>query len=299
MNWLANYVLPKIRAVVSKKSIPDNLWKKCPGCEQMLFHRELEANLDVCRSCGHHLRMSAARRLEILFDAGVYTAIELPKTALDPLRFRDRRRYSDRLKGAQTTYGTGNDAVRVAHGQIGGRRAVVAAFEFGFMGGSMGTAAGEAVLAAAKLAVFQEAALIVVPASGGARMQEGILSLMQMPRTIIAADMVKEAGLPYIVLLTDPTTGGVSASFAMVGDVTLAEPGAIVGFAGARVIAETIKEKLPEGFQRAEYLLDHGMIDIVVPRSELRATVGRLLGLLGEPLPSALPAPQQTAAEPA
>jgi acetyl-CoA carboxylase carboxyl transferase subunit beta len=299
MNWLANYVLPKIRAVVSKKSIPDNLWKKCPGCEQMLFHRELEANLDVCRSCGHHLRMSAARRLEILFDAGVYTAIELPKAALDPLRFRDRRRYSDRLKEAQTTYGTGNDAVRVAHGQIGGRRAVVAAFEFGFMGGSMGTAAGEAVLAAAKLAVFQEAALIVVPASGGARMQEGILSLMQMPRTIIAADMVKEAGLPYIVLLTDPTTGGVSASFAMVGDVTLAEPGAIVGFAGARVIAETIKEKLPEGFQRAEYLLDHGMIDIVVPRSELRATVGRLLGLLGEPLPSALPAPQQTAAEPA
>jgi acetyl-CoA carboxylase carboxyl transferase subunit beta len=295
MNWLANYVLPKIRAVVSKKSVPDNLWKKCPGCEQMLFHRELEANLDVCRSCGHHLRMPAARRLQILFDEGVYTAIELPKTALDPLRFRDRRRYSDRLKEAQTAYGTGNDAVRVAHGQIGGRRAVVAVFEFGFMGGSMGIAAGEAVLAAAKLAVFQEAALIVVPASGGARMQEGILSLMQMPRTVIAADMVKEAGLPYIVLLTDPTTGGVSASLAMVGDITLAEPGAVVGFAGARVIAETIKEKLPDGFQRAEYLLDHGMIDIVVPRSELRATIGRLLGLVGEPV---LPAPEP-AAEPA
>ena len=296
MSWLTNYVLPKIRAVVSKKAVPENLWQKCPGCEQMLLRRELEANLDVCRNCGLHLRIDAARRLEILFDDGAFSRIELPKTVTDPLRFRDRRRYTDRLKEAQAAHGAGRDAVVVAHGRVGGYAAVVAAFEFGFMGGSMGLAAGEAVLAAAKLAVLQEAALIVVPASGGARMQEGVLSLMQMPRTIIAADTVKEAGLPYIVLLTDPTTGGVSASFAMVADIALAEPGAVIGFAGARVIEETIHEKLPEGFQRAEYLLDHGMVDLVVPRAELRATIGRLLGLLRDPLPTALPAPTSSEA---
>jgi acetyl-CoA carboxylase carboxyl transferase subunit beta len=291
MSWLSNFVLPKIRAVVSQKTVPDNLWKKCPGCEQMLFHRELAANLEVCRNCGHHLRIGAVRRLEILFDEGAYSRSELPEVAADPLRFRDRRRYNDRLKEAQAAHGAGSDAVVVAHGSIGGQAAVVAAFEFGFMGGSMGTAAGEALVAAARLAVSRQAALIAVPASGGARMQEGVLSLMQMPRTIIAADMVKEAGLPYIVLLTDPTTGGVSASFAMVGDITLAEPGAVVGFAGARVIAETIREKLPEGFQRAEYLYEHGMVDLVVPRAELRATIGRLLGLLRDRTPAALQAP--------
>ncbi len=300
MSWLSNFVLPKIRAVVSKKTVPDNLWKKCPGCEQMLFHRELEANLGVCRNCGHHLRIGAARRLEILFDDGVFSRIELPKTPSDPLRFRDRRRYTDRLKEAQAAQGTDSDSVVVAHGRIGGHPTVVAAFEFGFMGGSMGVAAGEAVLTAARLAVLQQAALVVVPASGGARMQEGVLSLVQMPRTIIAADMVKEAGLPYIVVLTDPTTGGVSASFAMVGDITLAEPGAIIGFAGARVIEETIHEKLPEGFQRAEYLRDHGMVDLVVPRAELRATIGRLLGLLRAPQPphlSSAPLPSLTTPE--
>ncbi len=291
MSWLSNFVLPRIRAVVRKKDVPDNLWRKCPSCEQMLFHRELEANLDVCRNCGHHLRIGAVRRLQLLFDDGVFSRIELPKTILDPLHFRDAKRYIDRLKEAQAKYGAGGDAVVVGHGRIGGQAAVVAAFEFGFMGGSMGVAAGEAVLVAAKLAVLQEAALIAVPASGGARMQEGVLSLMQMPRTIIAADMVKEAGLPYIVLLTDPTTGGVSASFAMVGDITLAEPGAVIGFAGARVIEETIHEKLPEGFQRAEYLRDHGMVDLVAPRAELRETIGRLLGLLREPQKSEQPAP--------
>ncbi len=285
MNWLSNFVLPKIRAVVAKKAVPDNLWTKCPGCEQMLFYRELEANLHVCRNCGHHLRIGAEPRLKILFGDSGFTRIELPKTIVDPLKFRDRRRYADRLREGQAALGPGSDAVIVAHGEIGGVPAVVAAFEFRFMGGSMGIAAGEAVLAAARLAVLQEAALIVAPASGGARMQEGVLSLMQMPRTVIAADMVKEAGLPYIVLLTDPTTGGVSASFAMVGDITLAEPGAVVGFAGARVIEETIHEKLPEGFQRAEYLRDHGMVDLVVPRAELRATLGRLLGLLRDPHP--------------
>src|SRR5437660_7748976 len=286
MSWLTNFVLPKIRAVVARKTAPENLWHKCPGCEQMLFYRELEANLHVCRNCGHHFRVGAERRLKMLFDDGAFTRIELPRTAVDPLRFRDRKRYTDRLKEGQAALGPHSDAVAVAHGRIGGVPAVVAVFEFAFMGGSMGVAAGEAILAAAKLAVLQEAALIAVPASGGARMQEGVLSLVQMPRTIIGADMVKEAGLPNIVLLTDPTTGGVSASFAMVGDITLAEPGAVIGFAGARVIEETIHEKLPEGFQRAEYLRDHGMVDLVVPRAELRTTRGRIIGLLRDPHPS-------------
>jgi len=286
MNWLTNFVLPKIRAVVAKKAVPDNLWTKCPGCEQMLFYRELEANLHVCRNCGHHLRIGADLRLKILFGDSGFTRIELPKTIVDPLKFRDRRRYLERLREGQAVFGAGSDAVVVAHGEIGGHAAVVTAFEFQFMGGSMGIAVGEALLAADKLAVLQEAALIVVPASGGARMQEGVLSLMQMPRTLIAADMVKAAGLPYIVLLTDPTTGGVSASLAMVGDITLAEPGAVVGFAGARVIEETIHEKLPQGFQRAEYLLDHGMVDLVVPRAELSATLGRIIGLLRDPQPA-------------
>jgi acetyl-CoA carboxylase carboxyl transferase subunit beta len=283
MSWLSNYVLPKIRRAVGRKEVPDNLWHKCPACEQMLFHRELAANLNVCRHCGHHLRIGAVTRLNLLFDDGLWTRVELPQPPADPLRFRDRKRYAERLREAQAVYGPGSDAVVVAHGRIGGHPAVVAAFEFGFMGGSMGTAAGEALVTAARLAVLQEAALIAVPASGGARMQEGVLSLMQMPRTILAVDMVKEAGLPYIVLLTDPTTGGVSASFAMVGDITLAEPGAIIGFAGARVIEETIREKLPPGFQRAEYLYEHGMVDQVVPRAELRATLARVIGLLREP----------------
>jgi acetyl-CoA carboxylase carboxyl transferase subunit beta len=286
MNWLTNFVLPKIRAVVAKKDVPDNLWHKCPSCEQMLFHRELEANLFVCRNCGHHLRLDAKRRLELLFDEGQFTQIELPKTPLDPLRFRDQKRYTDRLKEAQARNG-GGDALVVAHGKIGGTSAVAAVFDFEFMGGSMGIAVGEGLLAAARLAVLQEAPLIVVPASGGARMQEGILSLMQLPRTTLAIHEVKSAGLPYIVLLTDPTTGGVSASFAMLGDITLAEPGAVVGFAGARVIEETIREKLPEGFQRAEYLLEHGMVDMVVPRREIHDTLARILDLLCRTTPPA------------
>jgi acetyl-CoA carboxylase carboxyl transferase subunit beta len=282
MNWLANYVLPKIRAF-ARKDVPDNLWKRCPGCEQMLFHRELAAHLEVCRHCGHHFRIGSQARFTMLFDDGVFEKIELPKVSADPLRFRDKKRYSERLRDGQAALGAGSDAVALAEGRIGGTLAVIAAFDFGFMGGSMGMAVGEGLLAAARRAVERQAALIVVPASGGARMQEGILSLMQMPRTILAADMVKEAGRPYIVLLTDPTTGGVSASFAMLGDITLAEPGAVIGFAGARVIEETIREKLPERFQRAEYLLEHGMVDQVVPRAELHATLARILSLLCEP----------------
>ena len=282
MNWLTNYVLPKIRAL-TRRDVPDNLWRKCPGCEQMLFHRELAAHLDVCRHCGHHFRIGSEARFKLLFDGGLFERVELPKVPLDPLRFRDRKRYSERLREGQAAVGAGNDALALAEGRIGGVAAIVAAFDFAFMGGSMGMAVGEGLLAAARRAVEREAALVVVPASGGARMQEGILSLMQMPRTVIAADMVKEAGLPYIVLLTDPTTGGVSASFAMLGDITLAEPGAIVGFAGARVIEETIREKLPERFQRAEYLYEHGMVDRVVPRGDLRATLAGILALLRQP----------------
>src|SRR5438067_12339307 len=299
MNWLTNYVLPKIRAF-TRKDVPENLWRKCPGCEQMLFHRELAANLEVCRNCGHHFRIDSGTRFRILFDDGAFERMPLPKASADPLRFRDKKRYTERLREAQAALGAGSEAIAVASGRIGGLPAVIAAFDFAFMGGSMGVAVGEAFLAAARLAVERRAALIVVPSSGGARMQEGILSLMQMPRTIIAADLVKEAGLPYLVLLTDPTTGGVSASLAMVGDLTLAEPGAIIGFAGARVIEETIREKLPEGFQRAEYLHEHGMIDQVVPRSELHMTLARILSLLREPVrgEAVLPAvPTSKAAE--
>jgi acetyl-CoA carboxylase carboxyl transferase subunit beta len=280
VSWLTNVVLPKIRAVVSKREVPDNLWQKCPSCGQMLFHRELEANLQVCHACGHHMRLDPKRRLGMLFDGGEYQRIELPRPVLDPLKFRDRKRYSDRLKEAQAVAGPNNDAILVAHGRIGDLPAVIAAFDFGFMGGSMGIAVGEAIVAAARLAILQSAPLIVIPASGGARMQEGILSLMQMPRTTIAVEEVKEAGLPYIVILTDPTTGGVTASFAMLGDIAIAEPGAVIGFAGARVIEETIREKLPEGFQRAEYLLEHGMVDMVVRRHELKDTLARVIGML-------------------
>ena len=279
MSWLTNFVRPKIRALVRKPDTPDNLWDKCPSCGQMIFHRELEANQRVCTHCGHHLRIGVKRRLELLFDEGQYDRAELPKVDLDPLKFRDRKRYTDRIKEAQSKSGE-QDAIIVASGTIHGIETVVAAFNFDFMGGSMGMGVGEGLIKAADIAVEKQAALIAIPASGGARMQEGILSLMQMPRTVIAVDRVKEAGLPFIVLLTDPTTGGVSASFAMLGDIHVAEPGAVIGFAGQRVIEETIREKLPEGFQRAEYLLDHGIVDLVVPRKEMRDQLARLIGLL-------------------
>ncbi len=295
MSWLTNFVRPKLRALVRKTDVPDNLWDTCPACSKMIFHRDLEANQRVCPHCGHHMRLPAKRRLESLFDEGAYARIELPKVAVDPLKFRDQKKYTDRLKAARDKTGE-QDAILVAHGRIGGMGAVVAVFDFEFQGGSMGLAVGEGLVAASKLAVLQQVPLIVIPASGGARMQEGILSLMQMPRSVIAAEDVKEAGLPYIVVLTDPTTGGVSASFAMLGDIAIAEPGATVGFAGARVIEETLREKLPPGFQKAEYLLEHGMVDMVVHRHELRAMLIRLIGLLTERKPRAdvvkLPQPQ-------
>jgi acetyl-CoA carboxylase carboxyl transferase subunit beta len=293
MNWLTNFVRPKIRALVRKADVPENLWDKCPSCAKMIFHRDLEANARVCPHCGHHMRLPAKRRLSMLFDEGAFTRIELPASVADPLRFRDQKRYSDRLKDAREKTAE-QDAIIVAHGRMGGLPLVAAVFNFEFMGGSMGIAVGDALLAASKLAVLQQAALVVVPSSGGARMQEGILSLMQMPRTVLAADDVKEAGLPFIVVLTDPTTGGVSASFAMLGDIAIAETGAVIGFAGARVIEETIREKLPPGFQRAEYLRDHGMVDIVVHRHQLRDTLIRIMSMLMTPGPSAevVPLPQ-------
>ena len=281
MNWISDWALPKIQGLF-KREAPENLWHNCPSCQQMIFHRDLERALRVCSHCGHHMRLGAAQRLEATLDAG-FSRIELPKAPADPLRFRDQRRYADRLRESQIKTSM-DDAVAVAHGTINDQRAVVAAFEFAFMGGSMGAGVGEAIVTAAKLAVLQDAPLIVFTASGGARMQEGAVSLMQMPRTVIATRMVKEAGLPFITVLCDPTTGGVTASFAMLGDIQIAEPGAMIGFAGARVIEQTVREKLPEGFQRAEYLLEHGILDMVVKRGEMRETLARVISLLRQPL---------------
>jgi acetyl-CoA carboxylase carboxyl transferase subunit beta len=279
MSWLTEYVRPKIRTLLGRREVPENLWNQCPSCEQMLFKAELEKNLLVCTHCAHHLRAPAADRLKWTFDEGSFTRIELPKVPLDPLRFRDSQRYSERLRAAREKTQI-DEAVLVAHGAIGGHKAVVAAMAFEFLGGSMGAAVGEGIVAAARLAVLQEAPLIVFTASGGARMHEGAISLMQMPRTVIATRLVKEAGLPFITVLCDPTTGGVTASFTMLGDIQIAEPGAMIGFAGARVIEQTVREKLPEGFQRAEYLLEHGILDMVVKRHDMPITLARLISLL-------------------
>ena len=287
MSWLAEYVRPKIRTLLGRRDVPDNLWIQCPSCQQMLFAKDLDRTLKVCPNCGHHMRPTALERLAYTFDPAsdggtAFTRIELPRAPADPLRFRDSKRYVDRIKEARDKTGL-EDACLVAHGAIGGHKAVVAAMAFEFMGGSMGAAVGEAIVAAARLAVLQSAPLIVFTASGGARMQEGAISLMQMPRTTIATRLVKDAGLPFITVLTDPTTGGVTASFAMLGDLQIAEPGALIGFAGARVIEQTVRETLPDGFQRAEYLHAHGIVDMVVPRNEMRDVLGRVIGLLREP----------------
>ena len=286
MSWLNEYVRPRIRTLFGRTEVPENLWIQCPNCNQMLFVRDLDRTLKVCPHCGYHMRATATERLAYTFDAGEsgpgYTRIELPRAPQDPLHFRDSKRYSDRLKEARDKTGL-NDAILVAHGTILGHRAVVAAMAFEFMGGSMGAAVGEAIVAAARLAVLQQAPLIIFTASGGARMYEGAISLMQMPRTVIARQMVREARLPFITVLTDPTTGGVTASFTMLGDIQIAEPGAMIGFAGARVIEQTVREKLPEGFQRAEYLFAHGLLDMVVRRHDLPATLARLIGLLRVP----------------
>jgi len=280
MNWLSNFIKPSIKSLVGEqKDVPDNLWQKCPSCEGMLFHKELKANHNVCYHCNFHMGIPVKERLKLMFDDGNFDTIKLPSVPHDPLKFKDRKKYADRLKDTKAKTNE-DDALVIGKGKIGNQNAVIAAFNFAFMGGSMGTAVGEGIVRAAEEAVKTKSALIVVPASGGARMQEGMLSLMQMPRTIIAVDMVKEEGLPYMVLLVNPTTGGVSASFAMVGDIHLSEPGATIGFAGRRVIEETVRETLPDDFQTAEYLLEHGMVDMVVPRKELNEKIGTFLSLL-------------------
>lgn len=280
MNWLTNFVRPKIQALVStKKDVPDHLWEKCPSCEGMLFHREMDESQNVCYHCNFHLPIEILERYAHLFDHGEFKKVSVPKVPLDPLKFKDKKRYLDRLKDTQAKIKE-YDAIQVAYGKIGGVETVVAGFDFRFMGGSMGMAVGEGIVSAAKKAVSLKAPLIIIPSSGGARMQEGALSLMQMPRSIVAIDMVKEAKLPYIVLLTNPTTGGVSASFAMLGDIHIAEPGATIGFAGKRVIQETIREALPDDFQTAEYLLAHGMVDMVVERKKHNDVIGRILAML-------------------
>ena len=280
MNWITNSVLPRIKALVQPKEIPDNFWVKCKGCNEMLFHRQLEENLQVCPRCDYHMPLSCKNRLKALFDDGSYEEIALKDgTTRDPLKFRDKRKYLDRIKEARSKTGL-QDAISLACGRVNGLEIIIAVFSFEFMGGSMGSAVGNAIIQSAELAINKNAPLVIFPSSGGARMQEGILSLMQLPRTIIATQMIKEAELPFIVVLTNPTTGGVTASFAMLGDIHIAEPGAIIGFAGKRVIEETIHEKLPDGFQSAEYLLDHGMVDLVIRRHDLPKTLSTLLYLL-------------------
>lgn len=278
MNWISEFVRPKIKKTTAKE-IAENLWTKCPECGQMLFNKELEKDYFICSFCGHHLRLPIKLRLDMLFDNSKYKLLTLPKLRDDPLNFKDSKKYTDRLK-AYRRLTKNDDAVAVAYGEIGGIKTVVAALDFSFMGGSMGTAVGEGIVKAAEFAMKTSAPLVAISASGGARMQEGILSLMQMARTTAAINQLKEKGLPYISVMTDPTTGGVSASFAMLGDIHIAEKGCIIGFAGARVIEQTIRETLPEGFQRAEYLRDHGMVDIVVCRTEMRDKLIKILKLL-------------------
>ena len=279
MNWINSVVRPKIRNFLRKKEMPENLWVKCPETGQMIYYKDLEANQFVVPGSNYHMRVSAPARLKALFDNGEYETLPLPEVPIDPLKFRDERRYTDRLKDARGKTGLA-DALLAGSGHLEGQRIVAAVQDFDFLGGSLGTAAGEGVIAAMRAAVKRETPFILFAASGGARMQEGILSLMQMPRTTVAVQELREAKLPYIVVLTHPTTGGVTASYAMLGDIQIAEPGALIGFAGPRVIEQTIREQLPNGFQRAEYLHAHGMVDMVVHRHELRGTLARVCNLL-------------------
>jgi len=282
MNWIANFVRPRIKSLISavrSNETPENLWKKCGACGEMIFHRDLLAAQNVCPQCGHHMRIGPVERFTAIFDAAAYEELLPPEVPADPLRFRDEKRYSDRLRDARSKTGR-VDALAAARGTLDGLPVMIAVQAFDFMGGSLGMGVGEALVNAMQAAAEENRPFILFVASGGARMQEGILSLMQMPRVTIAVDMLREAGVPYVVVLCDPTTGGVSASYAMLGDVHIAEPGALIGFAGQRVTTQTIREQLPEGYQHAEYLLDHGMLDMVVHRHELRDTLSRVVHLL-------------------
>ncbi|MFT4096393.1 MAG: acetyl-CoA carboxylase, carboxyltransferase subunit beta [Rhodoblastus sp.] len=278
MSWISNVVPPKIRSML-KRDTPENLWTKCPESGELVFNKDLEHNLWVVPGSGYHMRMPAEARLKNLFDDGAYSSLPTPDVPLDPLKFRDVKRYTDRLKENRAKTGQ-QDAVRLAAGKLEGQDVVVALQDFEFLGGSLGMAAGEAIIAGMLAAVEGRTPFIIFTASGGARMQEGMFSLMQMPRTTVAVQRLRAAKLPYIVVLTNPTTGGVTASYAMLGDVHIAEPGAVIGFAGARVIEQTIREKLPDGFQRADFLREHGMVDMVVERKDMRATLARLCALM-------------------
>ena len=279
MNWITNYVRPKINSMLGRRDMPENLWIKDPDSGEMVFHKDLEENQYVVPSSGFHMKISGKERLRFLFDDNRYETLENPKVAVDPLRFRDEKRYIDRLKENRTKTGL-EDTILNATGEIDGLPVAVTIQDFAFMGGSLGMAAGDAIIRGFENAVEKKLPLVLFAASGGARMQEGILSLMQLPRTTVAVNMLKEAGMPYIVVLTNPTTGGVTASYAMLGDVHIAEPGAEICFAGKRVIEQTIREKLPEGFQTSEYLLDHGMVDMVVDRREIPDTLASLLKIM-------------------
>ena len=301
MNWISNYVRPRINSLFSRREVPENLWTKCDNCGTMLFHRELTDNLNVCTACNHHMPITPRERFNALFDGGIFTEVAVPAPVADPLQFRDQKRYPDRMKAAQKATCEA-EAMLVAEGEIGRTPSVAAGQDFSFMGGSMGMYVGNAIIAAAERALAMKRPLILFSAAGGARMQEGILSLMQMPRSTVAVQMLKEAGLPYIVVLTHPTTGGVTASYAMLGDVHIAEPNALICFAGPRVIEQTIREKLPEGFQRAEYLLDHGMLDRVTPRSRLKdelVTITRMLMDMPPPVKGDQPATAEPQPAPA
>jgi len=295
MNWISNVVRPKIRNILTRRETPENLWIKCPETGQLVFYKDVEANLFVIPGSNYHMRMGAVARLKSMFDGETWFDIAVPEVPVDPLKFRDERRYADRLKDARAKTGL-NDAIKLGFGRLERMPVVIGVQEFDFMGGSLGMAAGEAVIKGIETAISKGTPFIMFAASGGARMQEGILSLMQMPRTTIAIQRLREARKPYIVVLTNPTTGGVTASYAMLGDVHIAEPGALIGFAGPRVIEQTIREKLPEGFQKAEYLKEHGMVDMVVHRRDLRATLARLCRILtnaetSSEASAALPAP--------
>jgi acetyl-CoA carboxylase carboxyl transferase subunit beta len=287
MNWISNFVRPRIKGLMgSKPASSDTLWQKCSGCGEMVFQHDMAAAQHVCPLCGHHMRIGAEARFAALFDEGVHERLAAPDVPQDPLRFRDDKRYADRLKENRAKSGQ-SDALVAARGLMDGLPVVIAVQTFSFMGGSLGLATGAGLVAAMQAAIAEHRPFVLIVSSGGARMQEGILSLMQMPRATVGVNMLKQAKLPYIVVLTDPTTGGVSASYAMLGDVQIAEPGALIGFSGPRVIEQTIRERLPEGFQRAEYLLEHGMIDMIVPRARMKETLSRLLRLLMKAPPAA------------
>jgi len=280
MNWIDNFVRPKIRSFLgNKRDTPENLWVKDPESGEMVFYRDLEANQWVVPNSGYHMKIKPTDRLANFFDEGKYDLVPVPAVPVDPLKFRDQKRYTDRLKENRAKTGN-DDSVIVATGKLYNRDTTVAVQDFDFIGGSLGMAAGQGIITGLETAANRKTPFVLFVASGGARMQEGIFSLMQMPRTTVAVLRLREAGLPFFVVFTDPTTGGVTASYAMLGDIHIAEPGARIGFAGARIIEQTIREKLPKGFQRSEYLYEHGMIDMVVHRHNLRATIGSLAGIL-------------------